>query len=160
MFEYPVFIRMATENEEPLLKNRSSAEAVISVVISAQMQGWMRLHGFVVLPEALEMVLSPIKQSVAGVVAHVQAETIPLLAVLLPNAGMIWGRKFTQISLMTQSALDARLSMMLLAPVANGIANSAETYPYSSANPRYASTVSVYAGFAKANGEAQATPTA
>jgi hypothetical protein len=145
-----MYIRMTTENEEPLLKNRSSAEAVISVVISAQSQGWLRLHGFVVLPEALEMVMSPIKQSVSGVVGHIQAETIPLLAVLLPNAGMVWARRFTQLSLTTQQALDARLNMLLLAPVANGISDRAESYPYSSANPRYAAAVSVYAGFAKA----------
>ena len=150
MSDFPVYLRITTENEEPLFNNRSSAEAVIGVVISAQMQGWMRLHGFVVLPEALEMVMSPIKQSVSGVAAHVQAETIPLLAVLLPNAGMIWERKFTQVSLTTQQALDARLNMMLLAPVANGIADKAIAYPYSSANPRYAAAVSVYAGFTKA----------
>jgi hypothetical protein len=141
---------MTTENEGPLLKNPSSAEALIGVVISAQSQGWLRLHGFVVLPEALEMVMSPIKQSVSGVVGHIQAETIPLLAVLLPNAGMVWARRFMQLPLTTQQALDARLNMLLLAPVANGIVDRAEAYPYSSANPRYASAVSVYAGFAQA----------
>lgn len=158
MSDSPFYIRMTTENDEPLLKHRSSAEAVISAVISAQMQGWMRLHGFVVLPEALEMVMSPIKQSVAGVVGQIQAETIPLLAVLLPYAGVVWGRKFTQVALASQPALDARLSMMLLAPVANSIVDSAEVYPYSSANPRYTSTVSVYAGFTKPNGEAHVSP--
>lgn len=158
MSDFPAYIRMTTENEEPLLKHHSSAEAVISAVISAQMQGWMRLHGFVVLPEALEIVMSPIKQSVSGVIGQIQAETIPLLAVLLPNAGVVWARKFTQVALTTQPALDARLGMMLLAPVANSIVDMAEAYPYSSANPRYAATVSVYAGFTKPNGEAQATP--
>ena len=162
MLDYPVYVRMTTENEEPLFRNRSSAEAVISTVISAQSQGWLRLHGFIVLPEALEMVMSPLKQSVSGVVAHIQAETIPLLAILLPNAGQIWGRRFAQVSLTTQQALDARLNMLLLEPVANGIADKAESYPYSSANPRYVSSVSVYAGFVKAeaNGAASKTPTA
>jgi hypothetical protein len=158
MPDYPVYVRTSTDNEEPLLKNHSSAEAVISVVISAQAQGWLRLHGFVVLPEALEMVMSPIRSSVSGVVGHIQAETIPLLAVLLPNAGLVWARRFTQLSLMTQQALDARLNILLLAPVANGIASKAEAYPYSSANPRYVSSVSIYAGFNRpeANGAATA----
>lgn len=150
MSDYPVYVRMTTENEEPLLKNHSSAEALISAVISAQAQGWLRLHGFVALPEALEMVMSPLRQGVSGVVGHIQAETIPLLAVILPNTGMVWARRFTQLPLTTQHALDARLNMLLLAPVANGIVDRAEVYPYSSANARYASVVSVYAGFTQA----------
>lgn len=162
MLEYPAYIRMSTENDEPLLKNRSSAEAVIGVVIGAQSQGWLRLHGFIVLPEALEMVMSPLKQSASGVVAHIQAETIPLLAVLLPNAGLVWGRRFTHFSLTTQQSLEARLEMLLLSPVANGIVEKAEAYPYSSANPRYAASVTIYSGFTKVvpEGEVNETPIA
>jgi len=36
------------------------------VVIDAQKQEWMQLHGFVVLPEALEFVATPIKQGVTA----------------------------------------------------------------------------------------------
>jgi hypothetical protein len=159
MLDYPSYIRMSTENDAPLLNNRSSAEAVIGAVIGAQSQGWLRLHGFIVLPEALEMVMSPLKQSASGVVAHIQAETIPLLAVLLPNAGLVWARRFSQFSLTTQQALDARLEMLLLAPVANGIVEKAEMYPYSSANPRYAASVSVYSGFTRVSPEVEAKET-
>jgi hypothetical protein len=63
---------------------------------------------------------------------------------------MVWARRFTHLPLTTQQALDARLNMLLLAPVANGIVDRAEVYPYSSANARYASVVSVYAGFTQA----------
>lgn len=145
----PVYLRIPTENETPYFKNRSCAEAVISAVVEAQKQDWMLLHGFVVLPEALEMVATPIKQGISGVIAHVQAETIPLLAILLPNANRIWEQRFLQIPLNTQRALDARLAMLLLAPVASGIVDMAASYPYSSANPRYVTTVSVYTGFAR-----------
>lgn len=149
MLENPIYVRIPTENDEPYFKNRSAAEAVISVVVSAQKLGWLRLHSFVVLPDALELVMTPIKQGVSGVVAHIQAETIPLLTVLLPEAGMVWARKFMHMQLATQLALDARINMLLLAPVANSITDTAEAYPYSSASPRYAANVSVFAGFQK-----------
>jgi hypothetical protein len=54
-----------------------------------------------------------------------------------------------QLPLRTQRALDARLAMLLLAPVASGIVDMAASYPYSSANPRYGNSVSVYTGFGK-----------
>ncbi len=145
----PVYLRIPAEKESSYLKNRSCAELVISAVIEAQKQEWMQLHGFVVLPEALEMVATPIKQSVAGLVANIQAETIPPLAILLPQASTIWEERFLQLQLPTQRALDARLAMLLLAPVASGIVDMAASYPYSSANPRYANSVSVYTGFGK-----------
>lgn len=147
MLEHPVYLRLATYEDQPYLKQQSAAEVVISVVASAQKQGWMRLHGFVVLPDALEMVCTPIKQGVSGVVAHVQAETIPLLIVLAPDAGLVWARRFTEVPLKTQLAMDARLKMLLLSPVASGIVNEPEQYPYSSANARYHTLVVPYAGF-------------
>jgi hypothetical protein len=147
MTNHPVYVRVPTENETPYFKNRSSAEAVIGAVIEAQKQDWMQLHGFVVLPEALEMVATPVKQGVAGLVAHIQAQTIPPLAILLPNATGIWERRFVQMALTSQRALDARLAMLLLAPVATGITDIAAAYPYSSANPRYIASVVPYTGF-------------
>lgn len=145
----PVYIRATTENESPYFANRSSAEVVIATAIQAQTDGWATLHGFVVLPEALEMVVTPLKQGISSLVAHIQADTIPLLAIMLPNAVYIWERRFMQVALTSQRALDARLEMLLLSPVANGLVNLAKVYPYSSANPRYANSVTTFNGFAK-----------
>ncbi|MCA9914533.1 MAG: hypothetical protein KC496_14365 [Anaerolineae bacterium] len=144
----PVYVRATTEEESPYFANRSSAEVVIATLIQAQTDGWAKLHGFVVLPEALEMVVTPLKHGIASLVAHIQAETIPLLAIMLPNAVQIWERRFMQVSLTSQRSLDARLEILLLSPVANGLVNLARAYPYSSANPRYATSVAVFAGFA------------
>lgn len=149
MLEHPIYVRMPTVNETPFLKNQSSAETVINAVVTAQRQNWMRLHGFVVMPEALEMVFTPIKQGVAGVIAQVQAETIPPLTILLPDAGLVWEKRYSQVALESQRALDARLEMMLLVPVANGICEKAEDYPYSSANKRYHTSVIIFTGFKK-----------
>jgi hypothetical protein len=145
----PVYVRATTEDESPYFSNRSSAEVVIATLIQAQTDGWAHLHGFVVLPEALEMVVTPLRQGVASLVAHIQADTIPLLAIMLPNAVQIWERRFMQVVLTSQRALDARLEILLLSPVANGLVNLARAYPYSSANPRYANSVVAFTSFAK-----------
>lgn len=149
MITQPVYLRIATEDEAPYLKNRSCAELVIGAVIEAQKVDWMQLHGFVVLPEALEMVVTPLKFTLVNLIARLQAETIPPLAVLLPQSKTIWEAHVLQLPLRTQRALDARLAMLLLAPVASGIVDMAASYPYSSANPRYANSISVYTGFGK-----------
>lgn len=149
MFEYPVYVRMTTEDERPYLENRSAAEAVIDVLIDAQNQGWLRLHGFVVLPDAVEMVISPIRQNVSGVIAHLQAETTPVLGVLLPDAVVIWSQHVTHTPVMTQHALDARLAMLQLSPVAHAVSEVAEDYPFASANSRYSEHVTHYTGFAR-----------
>ena len=149
VLDYPVYVRMPTEENKTYFDNKSSAEAVINALITAQNQGWMRLHGFVVLPNGLEMVMSPIKQGVTGVVAHIQAEMTPVLAVLLPASLFVWGRYYNHKQIKTDRSLNARLNMLLLAPVAQGICDAANQYPYSSANARYKANVAVYAGFTK-----------
>ena len=150
MVEQPVYLRIPTENELPVFANASSAEVVISAVIRAQQSGWMTLHGFVVLPETLELVATPLKVSVSALVGYIESETIPLLTVLLSGNSLIWNRHFMRSPLETQRALDARMNMLLLSPVARGLAESAEAYAYSSVNPRYSDTTSVFTGFRKA----------
>lgn len=147
MLEQPIYLRVPTENEQPFFARHSCAEVVISAVIKAQFSGWMRLHGFVVLPQALEIAVTPLKMSVSAMVGYIESETIPLLSILIPNANLIWSPHYLHVPLETQRALDARLNMLLLSPVANGLAETAETYAYSSANPRYAGSVSAYTGF-------------
>jgi len=147
MLEQPVYLRIPTENELPFFQRHSCAEVVIGAVMKAQHSGWMRLHGFVILPETLEIVATPLKLSVSALVGHIQSETIPLLTILIPNAGLIWNRYFMRTPLINQRALDARLNILLLSPVASGLADYAEAYGFSSANPRYSGTTSVYSGF-------------
>jgi len=147
MMDYPIYMRIKTENDKPYFKNPSCAEAVISVLMNMQQSGWLRMHGFVLLPNELELVASLIRQGVSGTVAELQAESIPLLTVLLPNSNFVWSAKFTYDTLKSKGAFDARLEMLRLSPVAHGITDDALAYPYSSANARYKSTVAIYAGF-------------
>ena len=147
MIDQPLYVRMPTEKEQPFLASRSCAEAVMNVLIDAQTAGWLRLHGFAILPEAVEMVMTPIKQGVSGVIAYLQAQSIPLLAVLIPDAADVWSRQFISKPLESQKALDARLEMLNLMPVASGISDEPIQYAYSSVNPRYIGAISRYAGF-------------
>lgn len=149
MLEHPVYVRLPTEDGRPYFENKSSAEAIIAVLINAQDQGWMRLHGFAVLPDALEIIISPIRQGVSGVVAHLQAEMMPVLSVLLPEALLIWSPHYSHRPLLTQKALNARLEILNLLPVAEGLSEAEAEYPHSSANPRYQGNVAAYAGFAR-----------
>ena len=147
MDEQPVYVHIPTEADLPLLARQSCAEAVIATVMKAQEAGWIRLHGFVVLPEALEMVVTPLGLSIGALVGHIESETIPLLNALLPNSGDIWNRHFMRTPLETRRSLDARLGILHLLPVARGLVDSAEAYVYSSAHPRYSGTICAYTGF-------------
>jgi hypothetical protein len=154
MSDTPVYVRVPTQHDHPYLKNHSAAEAVISVVMATQMRGWFRLHGFVVLPHALELIFTPIKQSVASIVATIQSETIPQLNVLLPESGHVWAQRHQIVNLTQQNLLDMQLQMILQAPVAHNLTTDPTKYLYSSANPRYQAGIVAYSGYSRA-----ATPT-
>src|SRR5690606_23372907 len=107
MLEQPIYLRIPTENEQPFFARHSCAEVVIGAVIKAQFSGWMRLHGFVVLPQALEIAATPLKMSVSAMVGYIESETIPLLSILINNANLIWSPHYLKVPLETQRALDA-----------------------------------------------------
>ena len=71
---------------------------------------------------------------------------------------MIWNRYFMRTPLETQRSLDARLKILLLSPVAHGLADSADSYAYSSSNPRYSGEISPFTGFQHAPGLPQTAP--
>ena len=110
----------------------------------------MTLHGFVVLPETLELVATPLKMSVSALVGYIQSETIPLLSILLPDNGLIWNRYFMRTPLETQRSLDARLNMLLLSPVAHGLAENCRSLRLQFGQSALRRDHRVYTGFHKA----------
>ncbi len=118
----------------------------------------MRLHGFVVLPETLELVATPLNLSVSALVSAVESETTPPLRKLVSNGGLIWSRYFMRTPLDTQRAFNVRLSLLLLSPIARGLSLSPEAYPHSSANPRYSGVTSTYTGFHTTSPLAETAP--
>ena len=147
MLEHPIYLQIPTDSHNPHFTNHSAAEVVISTLINIQQRGWLRLHGFVLLPDSLDMVTSLIRQGVSGVVGQIESETIPMLSVLMPKNGIFWAQAHNYAVLETKLAFDARLKILHLSPVARGLVDKADRYTYSSANPRYQTHVAPYAGF-------------
>lgn len=139
MDAFPIYLRISTEAEQPLLRSQSCAETVIAALLQIQASGWLALHGFVVLPEALELIGTPLAPSIGALVGGIVAATAPLLDVLTPTSGQLWSRCFMRTPLPTARAFETRLSILLLTPVARGLATTPAGYPYSSAHPRSAS---------------------
>lgn len=147
MVDKPTFLRMPTENDAPYFASFSCAEILIDSLMAAQRRGWLQLHAFTVLPNAVELLATSLKQDIMGIKEYFQAQTTPLLTILLPKAANVWDRRFVVKWLDSQRAYDLQQEVMRCSPVDYRLSHTPELYPYSSAHPRYEGLVTPYMGF-------------
>ncbi len=132
-----MFLSMMTANEEPFLINPSCAEAVVTVIYHGREQGWFDLLAFSVLPDEVQLVVTPRNQRPESIMRNLQAETIPLLSALVRSQGRIWDRRFRQKALQSPEAVQAQIENVHRTPVILGLSKRPPDYPFCSASPRY-----------------------
>ncbi len=132
------FVRIDTAGRKPLLEKQSCIELVTTFLFNFRRQQWFDLIGFVVLPRELELIIIPRTLTINALVARLEKETAPLLAILIKLDGPVWDPEIYYEPLEGAETVRSRLRVMIAAPVKLRLAIAPELYDYSSANPRYA----------------------
>jgi hypothetical protein len=135
--EQAVFIRIDTADCKPYLQGPSCAELVVSTLFAGREKGWFDLIGFVVLPNEVQLLIYPRRLVVSTLVNSLETDLYPMMSVLTPISGSIFDTDFYREKVDCDEECRQRLRWMHLAPVRARLATLAETYPFSSANPRY-----------------------
>ncbi|MDX2162987.1 MAG: hypothetical protein SF162_16850 [bacterium] len=156
MLNKPTYLRIPTEQDAPYFASASAAEIIVDRLMAAQRRGNLLLHAFVVLPNAVELIATPLGTDMIDIKDELQAHTAILLNILLPKAAQVWDRRFIVKWLDTQRALDLQLQVMACLPLEHALADQPTFYAYSWLHPRYKGCTSPYMRFMHA--EAIATP--
>lgn len=132
-----VFLSILTGGEAPHFALPSCAEAVVTVIFHGRDHRWFDLLAFSVLPDEVQLVVTPRMQKPDSIVRNLQGQTTPLIAALVRTKGDIWERRFRQKDLDSPEAVQAQIENVHRTPVIMGLSKHPRDYPFCSASPRY-----------------------
>ncbi len=135
--EQVVFARIDTAEGKPYLEGASCCELVVSALFGGQEKNWFDLLSFVVLPSEIQLLFIPRRLAINALVTSLEPELYPMMSVLKPIGSTVLDPDFYKEKIDFNEEVRQRLRWMHLAPVRAHLTTLAESYPYSSAHPRY-----------------------
>jgi REP element-mobilizing transposase RayT len=122
-----------------LLARRECAEVVIRAFAWSRDQGWCRLLGFVVMPDHYHLIiaLGEVK-TLDRLLSTINRFSAKQINDILGSSGAFWEEGYYDHQIRDRTDFDAILGYVHDNPVADGLVASAEEWPYSTANPRFA----------------------
>ena len=121
-----------------IFQSESSACLLVDTLLDYRTQGKYELHEFVVMPDHIHLLFTPapeltlerVMQFVKGGFSHRAGKQLG------PSLG-IWARGYVDHRIRDMQDYESHREYIHQNPVRRGLANSAEQYPYSSANPKF-----------------------
>ena len=121
------------------LAGEDCALRLVSSLIWARDHRWLRILGFVVMPDHYHALIAVrTARRLADVMASMDKFTARQINDLLGRRGSFWQDGFYEHMLRDRADYDAILAYVHNNPVEAGLAAAADVWQYSTANPRYA----------------------
>ena len=133
-----VFLRLDTANGCPGLEG-ACGETVVSALLKAREEGWFDLLGFVVLPREVQLLIVPRAKAASQILSSLEA----VLDNQLEGTKTVFDTDYYREKVDCDEEVRQRLRWMHLAPVRSRLTMRFDAYPYSSANSRYRSVLSL-----------------
>ena len=123
------FVTTATHARRRLFGVDANAQLFIETVQHYRREGRYKLHAFVVMPDHVHLILTPLEVTLERAVGLIKGGFSHRLASNFP----VWQRGFTDHRIRDAADMEARRSYLHLNPVRARLAEAEDLYPYSSA---------------------------
>lgn len=125
------FITSGTYNRRRLFQVERNAELFLETLHHYRTEGRYSLHAFVVMPDHIHLLLTP-HESLERTVGIIKGGFSHRIASNFP----IWQRGFTDHRIRDTADFNIRRNYIHQNPVSGRLCETAEAYPYSSANQK------------------------
>ncbi len=124
------------------LIQQACAEVVINSLIWAASEEWIRILGFVIMPDHYHLNLGlGKKKTLSQVMESIGKFTARQINQHLGREGTFWEEGFYDHMIRNRQEFDRILEYIHNNPVAAGLVEYPEDWPYSTAHPRYAALI-------------------
>ena len=118
------------------------AQLIIESFIAARQREWWVNLGFVIMPDHYHLILGLGNvKTLSEAIGSVDKYAARRINTLIGNEGRFWEEGFHDHAIRSRKEFDAVLVYVHNNPVRAGLVESAELWPYSTANERYASEI-------------------
>ena len=125
-----------------VLTTDDCAELVIASFLWARDNAWWRILGFVVMPDHYHLAICLLGTKTLSEVLHsISRFTANRINANLGRSGPVWEEGFYDHAIRDRVDFDGILAYMHDNPVKAVLTEAADSWPYSTANPRYAQEI-------------------
>jgi putative transposase len=134
-FERTFFVTTVTWQRIPLFRDRQKAQLMLEVLMHYRQQNRYLLHEYVIMPDHLHLLLTPARDiSLERAVQLIKGGFSFRLG--KSKRGLVCQESFTNHRIRDDEDYARHAEYIRMNPVRGRLVESAEAYPYSSANPQ------------------------
>ena len=127
---------------DKFLASSDCAQAVVDSLLWMRDNQWCRILGFVVMPDHYHMAIGlHSAKSLSELIASLDKYTASRINRSLGRRGAFWEEGFYDHAIRDRKDFNSILDYIHNNPVAAGLIDEPEGWPYSTANPKYASEI-------------------
>lgn len=143
---YATLVTTVTAGRDPVFLDSGNCEILITTLYYGCNQGWYGLLAFVVMPDHLHLICVPEKKNVSQSMHSLKSFSAAKINERRGTSGSLWQPSFRNFVIPSIGILINKVRYVHENPVRQGLAATPDAYPWSSANPKYATVLSRYLG--------------
>jgi REP element-mobilizing transposase RayT len=92
-----------------------------------------KIFAFVIMPDHLHLILKPEKESLSKIMQKIKGKSSRLINQRENTNGVLWQKEYHERAIRDEEDLNEKYQYVIYNPVKQGLAETPEAYPYSSA---------------------------
>lgn len=136
-FGHPSLITTNLEDRRPILKRPEVAQLFIKTVADIRDETGCRLHAFVVMPDHVHLVVTANDTRMSRVMQLIKGRFARMCNARAGAKGPIWQSRYHEVTLRSERATCEAMRYVVENPVAAGLSDSPESFPWSSVSSVY-----------------------
>jgi len=134
---FPSLVTTNVAGRQPIFREPGVAEQLLRVIAGVRSEEPLGLHGYVIMPDHVHLVLSVrARTSLGRVMQLIKGRFAWRYNRSNDRSGKVWQDRYHEKALRSESALLRALQYVEDNPVTGGLADRPESYPWSSARER------------------------
>lgn len=141
---YPSFVTTKTNKNIPYFRDSESAQSLIQILYFCRQKGWFYLMGFVLMPDHLHIIFMPKDKNSSQIMHSIKSYSANEINKKLRRNGNLWQRSFWEHKIPDREILFQKIQYIYENPIRKGLCETPESYPFSSANPKYETDMEIF----------------
>ena len=142
----PSFITTNTHARRTTFASAATCDLFISIMYAALRETRTQLLAFAVMPDHVHLIIVAGAADISKTMQLIKGRFAREYNLRVKGTGAVWQTRFHESTLATEPALGSAIEYVHNNPVAAGLVEEPEDYPFSSANDRFDTDLEDYLG--------------
>ena len=138
-FSHPIldnqvyFITTTSSGRRKVFVIEKNARLLFNVIGEIRETALAKIYAFVIMPDHLHLIIKPEKEPLSKVMQKIKGKSARLINLRENTSGEVWQKEYYERVVRDEKDLTEKYQYIIYNPVKEGLSQTPEEYPYSSA---------------------------